>query len=339
MASIQQIVGIWSKNRKDGPSSNADDVVYSVCLIELMRESNLIRSVEMNVVGFCERTNNRGNGYTIRTCIPSHIVEIVDLNGTKTIYHCDRTDEQQPNVVSRTYYATMDEMEVGLLTPEGGDGDYVMTVDNKRVWQNTLDALECVNDLSILRAIPFTDQGAMYKSFKKACSAEVQLVLRQLAGVLINEGKIALPHTMIDGVRVSCDLLHERGTDLVSLRVRNSFIQRSDRKSVITTISHKLGGLFVPTYEVMANTIASIVAPAIAKMTYDKVNGFLVGVEPWDEPLAMEDCCVCMETTSQKTLCGHTCCLQCMGSLELQAVGDSGHSATCPLCRASLVVF
>ena len=339
MASIQQIVGIWGKNRKDGQSSGNDDVVYSACLIELMRESNFIRSVEMKVVGFCDRTPERGGACMVRrVSFPSHIVEIVDLNGTKTIHHCDRTDEQQPNVVSRTYYETIDEMSVYLLT-EGGDGDYAMTVERKKVWQDSIDVLECVNDLSILRVIHLTNQGAMYRSFKKVCSDEVQLVFRQLAGVLINDGRISLPHTMIDGVRVSCDLLHERGTGLVSLRVRNSFIQRSDRKSVITTISHKLGGLFVPTYEVMANTISSIVAPAISKMTYDKVNGFLVGVEPWDEPLGMEDCCVCMETTSHKTLCGHTCCLQCMGSLELTKIGDDGHSASCPLCRASLVVF
>lgn len=329
MASIQQIVGIWGKNRKDGQSRHIEDVIYSACLMELMKESNLIRSVEAKVVGFCDKTPVNRTAHMLRASFPSIIVEIVDLNGTKTIHHCDRTDEQQPNVVSRTYYATMDEMSVGLLT----QGD-TMTVENKKVWQDRINLLECA-DLVVRVDGP----GAMYRSFKKACSDEVQLVFRQLAGVLINDGKISLPHTMIDGVRVSCDLLHERGTGLVSMRVRNSFIQRSDRKSVITTISHKLGGLFVPTYEVMANMISSIVAPAIAKMTYDKVNGFLVGVEPWDEPLGMEDCCVCMETTSHKTLCGHTCCLQCMGSLELTKIGDDGHSASCPLCRASLVVF
>lgn len=331
MASIQQIVGIWGKNRKDGQSRHIEDVIYSVCLIELMKESNLIRSVEAKVVGFREEIPGHGTADMLRASFPSHIVEIVDFNGTKTIHHCDRTDEQQPNVVSRTYYATMDEMSVGLLTQ---GGDHTMTVENKKVWQDCIDLLECA-DL----VVRFDGPGAMYRSFKKACSDEVQLVFRQLAGVLINDGKISLPHTMIDGVRVSCDLLHERGTGLVSMRVRNSFIQRSDRKSVITTISHKLGRLFVPTYEVMANMISSIVAPAISKMTYDKVNGFLVGVEPWDEPLGMEDCCVCMETTSHKTLCGHTCCLQCMGSLELTKIGDDGHSASCPLCRASLVVF
>lgn len=44
-----------------------------------------------------------------------------------------------------------------------------------------------------------------------------------------------------------------------------------------------------------------------------------------------DDCCICMEKTTCKTICEHNLCLKCYGSL----IKKSNLNVTCPICRKS----
>ena len=56
-----------------------------------------------------------------------------------------------------------------------------------------------------------------------------------------------------------------------------------------------------------------------------------------------EMCCVCQETTTQKTPCGHDLCLQCWTQLKTEdkceCCGEDGEYKKCPICREKMHVY